>query len=144
MKAGGLRDITGTPVFPKGTELISGHIPTPTGETRQGLDYLLPQKNGPLQVIEFGTGRKPESPDELSWDRIRDRLARFVETAANKDQLRAAGMPPDLMNPANIRDPHFPIHKYTSRTVIAPDINIPVIKKTEQESPGAVRYAQLP
>lgn len=131
----------GHPAFPKGTELFSGHISQNGKEVRQGIDFLCPKKNEPLRVIEFGTGKKPTSADELSWDRVRKNLADYVENAPNKDQLRDAGMPRELLVPKNLRDPNFPIHDFVTREIHAPEIDKRFLKDL---GPGTVRAVELP
>lgn len=131
----------GHPAFPKGTELFSGHVTQKGNEVRQGIDFLSPKKNEPLRVIEFGTGKKPSDAYELSWDRIRLNLAKFAETAPNKDQLRAAGMPQELLIPKNLRDPNFPIHEFVTREVHAPEIDARLLKNLGL---GVVRAVELP
>jgi len=106
--------------FPKGTELIKGHI----GDARQGIDLLLPG-NGKVRAIEFGTGTKPIK-GEMSWDRIRNSLADFLEGQSldARINLRGKGFPAELVNnPARIRSPNFPIEKYVQREIYAPEIN---------------------
>jgi hypothetical protein len=138
-KAGALKDVTGKTIFPKGTELLSGH---PNGN-RQGIDRLLPEMNGPLRVIEFGSGKKPDAVVELSWDRIRENLAKYVETVP-KEELLGKGFPTELLDPANLRNPNFPIHDFVTRTVIAPELNPGALRNLEKTTRGVIEAFQLP
>ena len=109
------------PGIPKGAELIKGHV----GDEFSGVDMYLPSPGQKLRAIEFGTGKKP-GLDELSWDRIRDRLAYFLDhqSSDGRINLRGSGFPPELVNnPARIRSPDFPIEKYVQREVYANEIN---------------------
>ena len=145
VKSGNLRDVYGNSLFPKGTELFGGHLSSASGsEIRQGIDFLLPEKNCPLKIIEFGTGKKPSDMAELSWGRIRKNLAELVKNSNNKDRLRAAGMPNELLNPANLENPNFPIHDFVAREIYAPEIDKIIIRKLERETIGSIKAIELP
>ncbi len=137
-------------VFPKGTQLFSGHISKGAnvdemGESvRQGVDFVLPQKDGPLRIIEFGTGKKPISMEELGWERIRSNMAQYMEQAQNKDQLRAAGIRPVLLNPDTWRDNNFPIHKYVDREIYAPEIDKALVAKMYTAGEESILAVELP
>lgn len=113
--------------IPKGSDLIKAQL----GESRNGIDFILPE-NGRVRVIEFGTGKKPIA-DELSWNRIRHNLATFVEQQSvdSRINLRQAGFPQEiLVNPSRIRSPEFPIEKYVSREIYAPEMNVAELRRT--------------
>lgn len=144
VKVGRLRDKNGAVLFPKGTELFSGHIFNESIDeaSRHGIDFILPNRNGKLSVIEFGTGMKPVS-GELEWDRIRDRLARYIETTPNKDQLRVAGINPNMLDPKKIRDPQFPIENYVTREIYAIKLNGAELGRLKRETRGEILACEL-